>query len=161
MDLSDESLAAKRAAARERKRKSRQKQKLKVTQEQEKRFLAYSRYNPTVGAGELEPDVFARTDAEWIFCARRFAQAAGLRDIQQGESINDFERRIYGNLCLYDERAKLWVMPLLNLATLKFDQRFETVLDQNINDVRFFLPEHDAPIDVSALPPISQRSRGV
>lgn len=114
----------------------------------------YYQVNRLVGVGELEPDVFAGSAEEWLLCARRWAKAAGLPDVQQGESLNDFERRVYGATCKAE--GSEFVMPLLSVRSGEFDDRYETLQDKHVNSRghRLFLSEHDAPIDVSSLPSI-------
>jgi hypothetical protein len=151
--LRREALEAKRKAARERQRKSRAKKKSQTTEAEIERIARECHLYRLVGAGELEPDVFARTTDEWLLCARRFAMAAGLPDVHDGESLNDFERRVYGAVCKVDAQGE-WVMPLFSLKTRAFHERFESVNDEHINSARLFLPEHDAPIDVEKLEPL-------
>lgn len=153
-DLRNDELAGKRKAARERKRRSRANQKAARDQRDRERIAYYCRVLRVVGIGELEPDVFAGTDEEWLLCARRFAHAAGLPDVREGESLNEFELRAYASVCAFDGRTGLWVARLLSLDTGRFDERFEVINDKHVNDQRIFLAEHDVPIDLSTLQPL-------
>lgn len=53
--------------------------------------------------GEVSPGVDARTVAEAIEVAREMARALTVSDVQEGESLLDFERRIFGAWVNFDK----------------------------------------------------------
>ena len=53
--------------------------------------------------GEISPGVDARTVEEALEVAREMARALGISDVQEGESLQDFERRVFDAWVNYDK----------------------------------------------------------
>jgi hypothetical protein len=52
--------------------------------------------------GEISPGVDARTLEEALEVAREMARALGISDVQEGESLHDFERRVFNAWVNYE-----------------------------------------------------------
>ncbi len=52
--------------------------------------------------GEISPGVDARTIEEALEVAREMARALGISDVQEGESLHDFERRVFSAWTNYE-----------------------------------------------------------
>jgi hypothetical protein len=53
--------------------------------------------------GETRPGIDAKTIDEALEVAREMARALGIPDVQEGESLHDFERRVFGAWVDYDK----------------------------------------------------------
>jgi hypothetical protein len=53
--------------------------------------------------GEVSPGVDARTVEEALAVAREMARALSISDVQEGESLHDFERRVFNAWVNYEE----------------------------------------------------------
>jgi hypothetical protein len=179
MSVSEELLQRRKEAA-ERQRRSRENRKIRQAEETEQDAQRYFVTQQLVGRGQLRPGCpsagiggkntelcplatcqhFAGNAEEWTFCARRFAVASGQPDVQYGESLNSFERRVYARLTTKRvvSGSTLWESRYLSLRTGKRDEEFDAHFNFDPNDLEG-IAALNAPIDTNELPPVTATMR--
>jgi hypothetical protein len=179
MSVSEELLQRRKDAA-ERQRRSRANKKDREAEEKERAAQRYFVTQQLVGRGQARPGCpaagiggknpelcplatcqhFAGDADEWIFSARRFAVASGQPDVQYGESLNSFERRVYGRITTKKvvSGSMVWESRYLSLRTGKLDEEFDAHFDFDPNDQEG-ITALNVPVDINELPPITATMR--
>jgi hypothetical protein len=183
MTVSEELLQRRKDAA-ERQRRSRANKKEREAEETERVAQRYFVTQQLVGRGQTRPGClasgnngktpelcpsktcqhFARNSDEWIFAARRWAVASNQPDIQYGESLNGFERRVYGHTTKKKNLfgVTVWELPYLSLKSGRFDDEFDAHFRFDPNDSANDIPALNSPMDaddIAELPTITATMR--
>lgn len=115
--------------------------------------------------GEVEPGRDATTIAEALRSCREFARALGSADVQQGETLYDFERRIFHDWTHYDKFRSRYDCqpggggaPFLNRQTQQLSpgwgrDYFEEYCG-GFDECWKSLPGSKKQIDIATLPPL-------
>jgi hypothetical protein len=164
-----EELLQRRKDAAERKRQSRANKKEREAEENERAAERYFLREQLVGRGQVRhgcpsagvngtnndacplktcphmagTSIEAMRD-EYLFCARRWAVAAGVADVQLGESIESFEKRVYKSTT--KKVSGHWESLYLSLRTGSFDPTWFATFEFDPNDSPT-LPHLAAPLD--------------
>jgi hypothetical protein len=165
-EQTDEELKQKRKDAAARTAKSRALKKEREEKEKEDEGFRYAVRQQLVGRGTVRAGCpasgsrganndqcplkscphLANNADEWLFCARRWAVAAGCPDIQLGESIHGFEKRVYSRTTskvkVAGRAPVIWESAYLSLRTGKYDDEWFATFDFDPND---------SPNDIPAL----------
>ena len=133
-----ESDEERRRKARERKQKSRQNLKLKahLGVEQSSVFEAYCRRRGLTWFGFHDWDTPAQNWDDGLRICKNWARVSGQEGPKPGETLFDFENRVYGTIEVFEAKTSLFVSPLMNGNFTGYDPNREFVSEKSYLSAR-------------------------